>query len=216
MRLVVWGLCGGGLGLLACLRARRDVILQRQRGVTFGEANFAHTTFAPLLVSVMCAVVLGLFAKKYVDDVTVLTSAFLLFSGTRLSVIDIDTHTLPRRVLLWSVAVFAPLLFIAAVASKDFVLTGILLGSLIMWCVMKVLEVLSRGDLGPADVTFAAYLGLFLGGLSLELIATALVASFVCGGGVAVVLLLARRAGRTTHLPFGPFLFFGALVAVLR
>ncbi len=216
MRIAVWSLSGAGLGLLACVRARKDVVIQRQRGITFGEAHFAHTVFALLLASVLCAIALGLFANTYTDDVVVLACAFLLYSGTRLSVIDIDTHALPHRVLLWSVVCLAPLLFVAAVTSDDVALNGVLLGSLIMWCVMKVLEVLSRGDLGRADVTFAAYLGLFVGGFSLESVATALVASFICGGLVALMLMLVRRAGRTAHIPFGPFLFFGAVVAVLR
>lgn len=213
---MAWSMIGVVLGWWACLRARRDIVNQRQRGVTFGEAHFVHTRVAIIASCAVGAVSLFIFEQHEFADLVNVAFAYLVLSGLRLSLIDVDTHTIPHRVLIQSTVVMLPVSIVCAALTDELAVGGVLLGMVIMWCVMKVLEVLSRGDLGPADVSFAAYLGLFIGGVDLALLPTALVAAFIAGGLVALILVVFRRAGRTTHLPFGPFLFFGALVAVLR
>jgi leader peptidase (prepilin peptidase)/N-methyltransferase len=81
---------------------------------------------------------------------------------------------------------------------------------------MRLLEMLSRGDLGHADVVLSGYLGLFIGAVGSERLATALFVSFLIAGLVALVMIATKRATRTSHIPFGPFLFVGMVVAVLR
>lgn len=216
MHVVAWSVIGLVLGGWACIRARRDIVHQRQRGVTFGEAHFAHTSVAVVLSSAIGAVLLYVFAQRDLPDVVIASFAYVVSSGLRLSLVDIDTHTIPHRLLFRSTAMLILLVVVSAILTNDIAFGGAMLGAVIMWCVMKVLEVLSRGDLGPADVSFAAYLGLFVGGVDLAHVPTALAAAFISGGLIALALLVIRRAGRKTHLPFGPFLFCGALVAVLR
>ena len=68
------------------------------------------------------------------------------------------------------------------------------------------------GGMGMGDVKLAAMMGLFLGPVVAVAILLALLAGVLLG-----VLLIARkgaRAGRKTAVPFGPFLAFGAIVAV--
>jgi leader peptidase (prepilin peptidase) / N-methyltransferase len=81
---------------------------------------------------------------------------------------------------------------------------------------MKTLEVFSRGDLGGGDVRLALLLGLYAGWLSLVHLAIAVVAAFAAAGLFALLLVVLRRAGRRTHIAFGPFLIAGTLFAVLR
>jgi leader peptidase (prepilin peptidase)/N-methyltransferase len=65
---------------------------------------------------------------------------------------------------------------------------------------------------GLGDVKLLAGAGLMLGGLR----AVGGVAfGLVLAGLVLVVLLMARRIGRRSYVPFGPFLILGALWAVL-
>jgi leader peptidase (prepilin peptidase)/N-methyltransferase len=78
------------------------------------------------------------------------------------------------------------------------------------------LEVLARGGLGGGDVALAGLLGLYLGWISYEAIAVGLLAAFVVGGVFALLLLITRKANRSTRFAFGPFLVVGALIAVLR
>ena len=68
------------------------------------------------------------------------------------------------------------------------------------------------GAFGIGDVKLLAGVGLLVGGgRALSSVVFALVVS----GVVLVVLLAARRIGRRTYVPFGPFFILGALWAVL-
>ncbi len=68
------------------------------------------------------------------------------------------------------------------------------------------------GAFGLGDVKLLAGVGLLVGGgRALSSIVVALLVS----GVVLVVLLAARRIGRRTYVPFGPFFIIGAVWAVL-
>ena len=68
------------------------------------------------------------------------------------------------------------------------------------------------GAFGLGDVKLLAGVGLLVGGgRALGSVVFALVVS----GVVLVVLLAARRIGRRTYVPFGPFFILGALWVVL-
>jgi leader peptidase (prepilin peptidase)/N-methyltransferase len=79
-----------------------------------------------------------------------------------------------------------------------------------------MVELLSRGDIGHADVVLSGYLGLFVGAIGLQLVPLAIFASFFFAGLVAVVMIATKRMTRRSHLPFGPFLVSGMVLAVLR
>ncbi|MEO5884875.1 MAG: A24 family peptidase [Candidatus Limnocylindrales bacterium] len=68
------------------------------------------------------------------------------------------------------------------------------------------------GAFGLGDVKFLVGMGLMVGG---ELALGGTLFGLVIAGVVLVVLLAARRIGRRTYVPFGPFLILGALWAVL-
>jgi len=67
--------------------------------------------------------------------------------------------------------------------------------------------------MGMGDVKLAGVLGLFLGAPVAVAIMVALVSGTVVG--MAIVARLGVAAGRKAKVPFGPFLAFGGLVAVL-
>jgi leader peptidase (prepilin peptidase)/N-methyltransferase len=68
------------------------------------------------------------------------------------------------------------------------------------------------GAFGLGDVKFLAGMGLMVGGE--RALGGTLFGLFVAGA-VLVVLLAARRIGRRSYVPFGPFLILGALWALL-
>ena len=140
----------------------------------------------------------------------------LVGAGMWLSLIDIDTHLLPRRIVYRTIAVAMPLLALSAFFDNTGSIAGMFIGGLGMWCILRVLEVVSRGDLGGGDVGLGALLGLYLGWISYEAIFVGLIAAFFVGGLFAVALLVTRKANRNTHFAFGPFLIVGTLIAVLR
>jgi leader peptidase (prepilin peptidase)/N-methyltransferase len=68
------------------------------------------------------------------------------------------------------------------------------------------------GAFGLGDVKFLVGMGLLLGG---DRAVGGTLFGLVVAGVVLLVLLAARRIGRRTYVPFGPFLMIGALWAVL-
>jgi leader peptidase (prepilin peptidase)/N-methyltransferase len=216
MRDIVFTLIGAASGYKAITRARTDIARFRIASETFGESHFADTALVtPIVVSVNGALYF-LLAQRFEHDLTVLTYGVLVGAGMWLSLIDIDTRLLPRRIVYRTIAVAMPLLVLSAFFDNTGSVFGMFIGGLGMWCMLRVLEVLSRGDLGGGDVGLGGLLGLYLGWLSYEAILVGLIAAFFVGGLFAVALLVTRRANRTTHFAFGPFLIVGSLIAVLR
>jgi len=216
MRFIIWAVVGLLTGWRAFVLAQCDVVRLRATGETYGSGRVTEFDGLLLVVALTSASLWGQSALRFENDITVLAMGLLIVVGLRLLLIDVDTHLLPSSIVYRTIALALPLLTVAAFEDSSGSVGGMVVGALIMWCAMKVLEVLSRGDLGGGDVTLSLLLGLYLGWLSLESIATALVFAFASAGLFAVLLLVLRRAGRRTHIAFGPFLIAGTLFAVLR
>ena len=216
MRDIVFTLIGAASGYKAITRARTDISRFRIAGETFGESHFTNGNIATPVVVAVNAALYFLLAQKFEHDLTVLTYGVLVGAGMWLSLIDIDTHLLPRRIVYRTIAVAMPLLVLSAFFDDAGSVFGMFIGGLGMWCMLRVLEVLSRGDLGGGDVGLGGLLGLYLGWLSYEAVLVGLFASFLVGGLFAAALLISRKANRNTHFAFGPFLIVGTLIAVLR
>ncbi len=216
MRDIVFILIGAVSGYKAITRARTDIARFRTAGETFGEGHFTNAKVSTPIVVAVTSALYFLLAQQFEHDLTVLTYGVLVGAGTWLSLIDIDTHLLPRRIVYRTIAVAMPLLVLSAFFDNRGSIAGMLIGGFAMWCMLRVLEVLSRGDLGGGDVGLGGLLGLYLGWLSYEAVLVGLFASFLVGGFFAVALLVTRKANRNTHFAFGPFLIVGTLIAVLR
>jgi prepilin signal peptidase PulO-like enzyme (type II secretory pathway) len=93
----------------------------------------------------------------------------------------------------------------------------VLAGGLMTFAIFALTAWLRPGDLGGGDVKLAAWLGLAFG---FPYVLWALLLGAGVGGVTAVVLLLAGRWGndrrwtRHTHIPYGPFLCLGAIIAL--
>lgn len=213
---LLWALIGGLAGWRAGVIAQRDVIRVRRTGETWGEAHLTDSRVVSWLTAAIASSCWWALAVRFDHDVTVVVFGLMILWGTRVSLVDIDTHVVTTssivRATLWSV----PVLWVAALMDNAGSVTGMLGGAFAVFVVMKVLQVLSRGDLGGGDVRLGAVLALYAGWTGLMNAFVALVVAFVVAGCVAIVLLMLRRAGRRTFVPFGPFLFIGTVAVVLR
>ena len=216
MRELVFALIGIASGYKAITRARVDIARYRQRGEVFGESHFTDHSLSTALVIATCASLYAAMAHRFSHDLTALTFGVLVGAGMWLPLIDIDTHVLPRRIVYRTTALVMPLLIVCAFFDEAGSVLGMFVGGVALWMVMRVLEVLARGGLGGGDVALAGLLGRYLGWISYEALIVGLVTAFMVGGVFALLLLITRRANRTTRFAFGPFLIVGALVAVLR
>jgi len=216
MHEVVFALIGIASGYKAITRARVDIARYRQRGEVFGESHFTDHSVSTAFVMAISAALYAALANRFTHDLTALTFGILVGAGMWLTLIDIDTHLLPRRIVYRTTALVMPLLIVCAFFDDAGSVLGMFVGAFALWMVMRVLEVLARGGLGGGDVALAGLLGLYLGWLSYEAVVVGLITAFMVGGVFALLLLITRRVNRSTRFAFGPFLIVGALVAVLR
>ena len=135
--------------------------------------------------------------------------------GVLLALIDLRCLRLPDRL----VAVLAVLIVVPgtvpAVAGGEPGRAGFsALVALLVGSAYLLIFLFSGGGLGFGDVKLAAVLGFALGQAGWPAVLLGVVLPQLINGPVAAVLLLTRRAGRRTALPFGPALLAGALIAV--
>lgn len=146
------------------------------------------------------------------------TLAFLVIAGigVALAWIDIDTHRLPDAIVLPAYPVVASLLVVAAAATGEWwaLLRAGLGGAILLAAYVAMAFAYPRG-MGLGDVKLAGLLGIALGWLGWGELAVGGFSPFLLGGLFAVVLVVLRRAGRGSGIPFGPWMLGGTALAVL-
>lgn len=137
-----------------------------------------------------------------------------LVAGVALTWIDLDVHRLPDRVLRATASLLALALAVAGASTHDWsVLSGAALGSVAVGGMFLLLALV--GSMGVGDVKLAAVTGLLLGALGWTSVITGVVAAYMVAAAAGLVLL-ARGAGKTAHLAFGPAIIAGAALSVVR
>ena len=152
-----------------------------------------------------------------VADLPAAVPAYLYLAAIAviLTLIDLQTRRLPNAIVLPSYPVLAVLLTLASWGSADWhALLRALIGGAALWLVYFCLLLVRQGAMGFGDVKLAGVLGAGLAWLGWGTLVVGAFAAFLLGGLVAVGLLLARRAGRGSRIPFGPWMFAGAAVGV--
>lgn len=150
----------------------------------------------------------ALLADSWIELVT-----FALFAlGCAVLVaVDLDSHRLPDVVTLPTAVVLLAGLTVAAWQEQAWPDLGrALLAGLALGVGFLTLALISPRALGLGDVKLAGLLGLFLGWFGWTAVLAGVVATFLLGGLVAVLLLVFGRASRSTALAFGPWLVVGA------
>jgi leader peptidase (prepilin peptidase)/N-methyltransferase len=160
----------------------------------------------------------GIVVWKFLPNALLLMLAFLFLAALSvvLGLIDLDTHTLPDRIVLPSYVVGVILLGATAVASGNYsALLRAITGMVVLWVIYLIIALVSSGGIGYGDVKFAGVLGLFLGYLSWGALITGAFAAFALGGIFGLALVASRKADRKSGIPFGPWMLIGAWVGVL-
>ena len=141
---------------------------------------------------------------------------WLALVGLLLAVVDLRTRLLPNRVLLPATVAGLALLAVAAAADDRWPDLGraVLAGGA-AFTALLVLALIAPSGMGMGDVKLAGLLGLYLGWLGWPVLVTGFFLGFLVQAVLGLALVVARRAGRRTELPFGPALIAGALVAAL-
>jgi leader peptidase (prepilin peptidase)/N-methyltransferase len=143
--------------------------------------------------------------------------AFLALTAVSiaLALIDLDTKRLPNVIVLPALIAGVVLLGAAALLRGDLAaLAGAGIGGAGLFAFYLILALIKPGGMGFGDVKLAAVLGLYLGFLGWGNLLVGAFAAFLFGGVFGLILMLARRAGRTTAIPFGPWMILGAWLGV--
>ncbi|MEV6407544.1 A24 family peptidase [Streptomyces bobili] len=136
--------------------------------------------------------------------------------GVLLAAVDLRVKRLPDPLTLPLAAVALTLLGVAVLLPEhagDW--TTALLGALALSGGYLVLHLINPGGMGFGDVKLALGAGAVLGWYGWATVMLGTLAAFLSGALYGGALLLARRAGGRTAIPFGPFLIAGAYAGVL-
>ena len=144
-------------------------------------------------------------------------AAFLYLAAisVALTMIDLDTHTLPNKIVLPAYIVGAVLLGASALLAGDFdALLRAAIGMAAMYVAYFAMFFAYPAGMGFGDVKLAGVLGLFLGWVGWGPLAVGAFAAFVLGGIFSITLLALRKVNRKSGIPFGPWMLAGAWVGI--
>lgn len=201
--IVSWLMLRGRCASCEASISARYPIVEALTGAAFAAVTWAWLTALPASASVTAGV-LVLLAYLYLAAISIV-----------LTLIDLDTHRLPNTIVLPSYLVAAVLLTAASLFGADW--SGLLragIGMAILYTFYFLLRLIRPDGMGGGDVKLAGVLGFYLGWIGWGALAVGAFAAFLLGGIYGVALLVARRAGRKSAIPFGPWMIVGAWVGI--
>ncbi|MGW4175271.1 prepilin peptidase [Streptomyces rubiginosohelvolus] len=180
--------------------------------VTPTPPAYAPTTLAPLVTVLACvALAAATGARPELVGWLALAPVAVL-----LAVVDRRVHRLPDPLTLPLAAAAVLLLGGAALLPGHAgSWTSGLLGGLALGGFYLLLFLINPNGMGFGDVKLALALGVALGWYGWTVLFVGGFAGFLFGAAYGLALVLLRRAGRRTGIPFGPFMIAGALTGVL-
>ena len=200
--------CGRGIGVLENIPIISYVVL---RGRCAGCKTPISIRYP--VVEAISAILAGCIAWHFGFGLAAIATMVFAWSLIALTVIDIDTQLLPDSItlpLLWMgllanmSATFAPL---------DAAVLGAVAGYLALWSVYWLFKLATgKEGMGFGDFKLLAAIGAWLGWKLIPLVI--LLSSFV-GAAAGILLIVFRRHGRSTPIPFGPYLAAAGLIAIL-
>ncbi|MEU3980123.1 A24 family peptidase [Streptomyces sp. NPDC026672] len=202
----VRGWLGGGV-CAECARAgstggdrRGDAVLARRSGV----------------LAVVTALVCGGLALATGTRPELVVWLLLAPLGVLLAVVDFAVRRLPDPLTLsLAGAALALLALVSLVPEHAGDWPTALYGTLALGGGYLVLFLVNPGGMGFGDVKLALGAGAVLGWYGWATVLLGTFAGFVFGALYGGALVVARRAGRRTAIPFGPFLIAGAYTGLL-
>jgi leader peptidase (prepilin peptidase)/N-methyltransferase len=150
------------------------------------------------------------FEELYLAIPAAVFLAILLAIG----LIDARHRIVPNRIVYPSLLIFAGSILVGDLLTPDVGALRALIGMLAYGVPLLLVALAVPRGMGMGDIKLAALIGLILGALGLEYVAAAAGVGII-SGGIGGVVALALGFGRKGQIPFGPFLAFGAAVALL-
>lgn len=145
-------------------------------------------------------------------------AAYLWFAAASiaLTAIDLELKRLPDAIVLPSLAVVLILLGSSSILLGDWpALIATLGGAAAMFAAYFLIVLVYPAGMGGGDVKLAPVVGAVLGFSGWGAVAVGGFAGFVIAAIVGLALIAARKAGRKTGIPFGPFMLLGGWIGIV-
>lgn len=210
---VFTGPARGWLGGARCADCATAVPARKAAGTaTTRDTEAPAPRLVPLLTALGCAALAAATGPRPELAVWLLLTPFAVL----LALVDRNVHRLPDQLTLPLAAAAAALLGLAALLPGDAgSWPAALLGGLVLGAAYFVLFLIHPNGMGFGDVKLALSLGVVLGWYGWAVLFTGAFAGFLLGSVYGLGLIVLRRAGRRTAIPFGPFMIVGAFAGVL-
>jgi leader peptidase (prepilin peptidase)/N-methyltransferase len=142
---------------------------------------------------------------------------YLAVLAVPLALIDTRYQRLPDVLTLPSYPVALALLGAGApfVPGGGRHLAVALIGMAAVWLFFALQVLIYPAGMGWGDVKLSGLIGLYLGWFGPRALLAGVLGGYLLAAVTGVVLLAARRAGRKSRLPFGPFMLAGALAVIV-
>jgi leader peptidase (prepilin peptidase)/N-methyltransferase len=165
------------------------------------------------LIEAGTGVLFGLVGWRFADH-PVLLPAYLSFAAiaVSLALIDLDVRRLPNAIVLPSYPVLAVLLALDVDGAR---LWRAAVGAALLWGFFLLVALVAPGAMGFGDVKLAGIVGGMTAYLSWGALLTGAFGGFLLGAVAGLLLIAAKRAGRRSAVPFGPFLLVAAWASLL-
>ncbi|WP_411149711.1 prepilin peptidase [Streptomyces sp. A30] len=207
------GECAGRVGV----GADAETVVTADAETVMAKAS-AHGTYGPrapvlaLTTALLCAALAAATGTRPELAVWLLLAPV----GVLLAVVDFRVKRLPDVLTLPLAGVALVLLGLVALVPEhagDW--PSAALGALALGAGYFVLWLINPGGMGFGDVKLALGIGVVLGWYGWGTVLLGTFAGFLLGALYGGALVVARRAGRRTTIPFGPFLIAGAYLGLL-
>ena len=152
-------------------------------------------------------------ALRFGFDLRILAYLYLAGLAITLALIDVDVKRLPDVITLPSYGVGLVLLGVASLHHPHPLLRAVL-GAVAMFAVYFAICFAYPAGMGFGDVKLSGVLGLYTAYLGWDVWGAGLLLGFFLGGFFGIGVVLLKRGGRKTALPFGPFMIGGAFLAI--
>ncbi|MFE9783096.1 prepilin peptidase [Streptomyces sp. NPDC005775] len=174
--------------------------------------RYAPHLAAPVITALGCAALAAATGARPELAVWLLLAPI----GVLLAAIDRRVHRLPDQLTLPAAAAAAVLLGLAALLPEHGgAWLSALFGGAALGAFYFLLFLINPNGMGFGDVKLALGLGVALGWYGWAVVFAGGFAGFLFGAAYGLGLVLMRRAGRRTGIPFGPFMIAGALLGIL-
>jgi len=175
------------------------------------KAEYKTRFFITAIIGSVHGALVGFFFGLSVE-----TIIYFIFFGvlTVIAFIDMDTMEIPPslNLIILGLGIISLILNLIGVQKSDVSIIDRLIGAVCVSGFLLIVTILVKGAFGGGDIKLMAAAGVLLGWKG---VLTGFLIGLFIGAAIGIVLIARRKKGGKEHMPFGPSLCIGLVLAVL-